>query len=140
MTVFYNSSIVRDNLVLLLDAKNIKSYNVSGSVWYDMSGNGNNCNFNNTPTWNSSGYFTFNGTSNYGTITYNSTLNFSAGQTILMLMNHTNTSGRPNPWNQSYGGSGTWTHESGSMINYYYGKIWYQTEFILVIYTQKIKK
>jgi len=120
MGTFYSSSIVRDS-VILLDAKNPKSYSGSGSVWYDISGNGNNCNFNNTPTWNSSGYFSFNGSTNYGTITNSSTLNFSGAQTVLIVMNHSNTSGRPNPWNQSYGGSGTWTHESGSYFNYYYG-------------------
>ena len=121
MGIKYNSSFVREGLVLLLDADNIKSYPGSDSFWYDISGNNNHCTLNNLPTWNSAGYFSFNGSSNYGTITYGSTLNFSGGQTVLILMNHTNTSGRTNPWNQAYGGSGTWTHEEGSYFNYFYG-------------------
>ena len=32
------------------------------------------------------------------------------------------TSGRRNPWDQAYGGYGTWTHEQGeSNINNYFG-------------------
>jgi hypothetical protein len=42
MGTLYNPSIVRDGLVLHLDAANVKSYPGSGSTWFDMSGNGNN--------------------------------------------------------------------------------------------------
>lgn len=41
MGVNYNSSIVKDNLVCLLDSQNPKSYPGSGTTWYDISGNGN---------------------------------------------------------------------------------------------------
>ena len=112
--------IITDGLVLSLDAGNIKSYPTSGNTWFDLSGNGNNCVFNNSPTW-SNGIFSFNGTSNFGTITNNSTLDFSSEQTILIVMRHTFTTGRRNPWDQAYGGYGTWTHEQGGNINYFYG-------------------
>lgn len=96
--------------------------NVEGT-WFDLSGKRNHCKFASSiiPTWNSAGYFTFNGSSHYGTIAYNSSLNFSGGQSILIVMNHNISSLRPNPWNQAYGGSGTWTHEAGADMNYYYG-------------------
>ena len=42
MAISFNSNIVRDGLVLHLDAANPKSYPGSGTVWTDMSGNGNN--------------------------------------------------------------------------------------------------
>lgn len=42
MGIAYNTSIVRDGLVLHLDAANVKSYPGSGTVWKDLSGNGNN--------------------------------------------------------------------------------------------------
>jgi hypothetical protein len=42
MGIAYNTSIVRDGLVLHLDAANPKSYPGSGTTWYDLSGNGNN--------------------------------------------------------------------------------------------------
>ena len=121
MSVSYNSSVVTNGLVLCLDAKNPRSYSGSGSTWYDVSGNGYNCAFASTPTWNSSGYFAFNGISNYGVITNTPTLNFSTAQTVLIVMNHNVTTARPNPWNQAYAGYGTWTHEGGGSMNYFYG-------------------
>jgi hypothetical protein len=117
----YVENVVTDGLVLYLDASNLGSYPGTGNVWYDMSGNENNCNFNNTPTYNSDGYFTFNGSSNYGTITNNSSLNFSSEMTLTMMLNHDYTSGRKNPWDQAYGGYGTITHENGSYLNMYFG-------------------
>jgi hypothetical protein len=36
-------------------------------------------------------------------------------------MRHSYTSGRRNPWDQAYGGYGTWTHEQGDSISQYYG-------------------
>ena len=42
MGVAYNSRIVTDGLVLCLDAANRKSYPTTGTVWTDLSGNGNN--------------------------------------------------------------------------------------------------
>ena len=42
MGVAYNPTIVRDGLVLCLDAGNSKSYPGSGTTWTDLSGRGNN--------------------------------------------------------------------------------------------------
>jgi hypothetical protein len=42
MALAHNPSIVRNGLVLQLDAANPKSYPGSGTVWTDISGNGNN--------------------------------------------------------------------------------------------------
>jgi hypothetical protein len=41
MGIAYNTSIVRDGLVLHLDAANVKSYPGTGTTWFDLSGNGN---------------------------------------------------------------------------------------------------
>jgi len=61
MAVGYNPRIVTDGLVLCLDAGNTKSYPGSGTAWTDLSGNGNNGELVNSPTYNSSnlGYFQF---------------------------------------------------------------------------------
>ena len=91
------------------------------TIWYDSSGKSNHAVLSNSPTWNPQGYFTFDGSNDYGTITNNSTLNFVTGQTLVMVMRHTYTSGRTNPWNQAYGGYGTWTHEQGSYISAFFG-------------------
>jgi hypothetical protein len=121
MATFHSPNIVRNGLVLCLDAGNSQSYPGSGATWTDLSGKGNHCSFASTPTYNSSGYLTFDGSNHYGTITNNSTLDFSSAQTLMIVMNHTYTSGRRNPWNQAYAGYGTWTHEQGDSISHYFG-------------------
>ena len=62
-------SIVRDGLVLYLDAADRNSYSGSGSVWNDLSGNSNNSTINGAAfdTY-SKGMFDFNGSSNYTSI------------------------------------------------------------------------
>tara|TARA_B100001250_G_scaffold302337_1_gene264050 strand:+ start:389 stop:1078 length:690 start_codon:yes stop_codon:yes gene_type:complete len=61
-------SIVRDNLVLCLDAGNTKSYPGSGDTWYDISGKGNHAEANTSmPSFYSNGalsYFQFDGATN----------------------------------------------------------------------------
>ena len=49
--------VVQSGLVLNLDAGASTSYPGSGTTWTDVSGNGNNLTLTNSPTWNSSGYF-----------------------------------------------------------------------------------
>jgi len=63
-------NIVRDGLVLLLDAANTKSYPGSGTVWTDLSRSGNNGTLTNSPTFNSSngGNIIFDGINEYGSI------------------------------------------------------------------------
>lgn len=121
MGTVYSPRLVTDGLRLCLDAANPRSYPGSGTSWFDISGYGNTCSWVSTPTFNSAGYFTFNGTSHHGTITNVDSLNFSVEQTLLIVMRHSYTSGRRNPWNQAYGGYGTWTHEQGNNISQYFG-------------------
>lgn len=63
MGIAYNNSIVRDGLVLHLDAANPKSYPGSGTTWKDLSGNGNNGNLINGVSYSSDnkGKFSFDG-------------------------------------------------------------------------------
>ena len=107
----YNAPKSDTGLVVYLDAANPKSWPGSGSVWYDLSGKGNHCALTNSPTF-SNGVANFDGTNNYGTITYNSTLDFSAAFTLMMFMRPTGTGGRGNPWDQAYAGYGSWTDET----------------------------
>lgn len=62
MSVTYNSSIVKDGLVLCLDAGNTKSYPGTGTTWFDLSGMGYNMTVV-AAAYNSSGpkYMDFNG-------------------------------------------------------------------------------
>ena len=71
-------------------------------------------------TYNSDGTISF-GTSgtNYFSIP---SIDFSAAQTIeIWLKPEENDANRRNPYNQAYGGYGTWTHEPSGVINYFYG-------------------
>ena len=67
MSLGHGASIVRNGLVLYLDAANPKSYPGSGTTWKDLSGNGNNGTLVNGPTFNSAngGSIVFDGTNDY---------------------------------------------------------------------------
>lgn len=58
--------IITSGLVLHLDAGSVKSYPGSGTTWYDLSGNENNCSLANGPTF-SNGTLNFDGINDYGT-------------------------------------------------------------------------
>jgi hypothetical protein len=70
MGIAYNTSVIRDGLVLYLDAANLKSYPGTGAVWKDVSGNLNNCTLLNSPTYftDNEGYLEFDGVNQYGQI------------------------------------------------------------------------
>jgi len=65
---FGTPPIVRDGLVLYLDAGSQQSYTNGSTIWNDLSGNGNNITLINSPTFNSTngGSLVFNGTNQYG--------------------------------------------------------------------------
>ncbi len=61
------NKIVTDGLVFNLDAANLKSYSGTGSVWKDLIGS-NDATIYNSPVHNSATDFTFNGSTQYGSI------------------------------------------------------------------------
>lgn len=63
------NTIVTSGLTLQLDASNSTSYPGSGSTWTDLAGTQQNITLVNTPTYTSAApsYFSFNGSSQYGT-------------------------------------------------------------------------
>jgi len=115
-----------DGLVLYLNASLPTSYPQTGTTWYDLSGYGNNATLYNglNSNWNSNGWFSFDGVDDNAAINYDSTsmAAWTGSQTIIFWEYHTfNDGSRRNLWNQAYGGAGTWTHEQGYNINYFYG-------------------
>lgn len=54
MATRYNSQLVKDGLLICLDAANPKSYPRSGNSWYDLSGNDRTGTLTNGPTFDSS--------------------------------------------------------------------------------------
>jgi hypothetical protein len=67
MSLGHGASIVRDGLILHLDAANIKSYPGANTTWYDISGNDNNGTLVNDVGYNSdnNGYLSFDGVNDY---------------------------------------------------------------------------
>ena len=61
MASFVGPNIVTDGLILALDAASTRSYPGSGTTWYDLSGQNAHAEAVNMPTWNSNGYFEFDG-------------------------------------------------------------------------------
>lgn len=82
----HSPRIVTDGLVLCLDAGNSKSYSGSGTVWTDLSGNGNNGTLANSPTYltDNGGIIDFDGSTNYADIT-SSALNLGVGSIELWV-------------------------------------------------------
>jgi hypothetical protein len=116
-------NIVTDGLILNLDASLVCSYPTTGTTWYDISGANNNGQMLNGLSFNAGGWMDFDGVDDYIWIPNNNgTMDaWSEQQTIIVWEYHDFTTGRRNIWNQAYGGFGTWTHENGSNINYYFG-------------------
>jgi hypothetical protein len=65
--MYYGPQIVRNGLVLALDAADRNSYPGSGTTWTDLSGNGYNGTLTNSPTFSNSngGSIIFDGTNDY---------------------------------------------------------------------------
>jgi len=65
--MYYGPQIVRNGLVLALDAADRNSYRGSGTTWTDLSGNGYNGTLTNSPTFSNSngGSIIFDGTNDY---------------------------------------------------------------------------
>lgn len=73
-------NIIKDNLVLYLDAANTKSYTSGSSTWFDLSGNNNNSTLTNGPTFNtaSGGSIVFDGVDDFVLSTHPTTNIFSS--------------------------------------------------------------
>jgi hypothetical protein len=59
------NNLISDGLVLRLDPANIKSYQSSGTIFKDLTTNLSDFTLVGTPTYNTNGFFTFNGTNQY---------------------------------------------------------------------------
>ena len=111
---------ITDGLVLCLDAGLTASYPGSGTVWYDISGNNNNFNLTNGPTFSSAngGNIVFDGTNDYGSSA--STINLSSLTSITteVWFKPSTTSGsmvfeHSANWNTNTGGFGLYPNNNG---------------------------
>jgi hypothetical protein len=83
---------ITQNLMLFLDAANPASYSGSGSTWNDLSGNGYNATLINSPTYNSSGFFSFNGSNQTASIATNPNIYGVISCEIWVYMNNITSS------------------------------------------------
>ena len=108
--VKYSPKIVTDGLVLALDAANQRSYPGSGTVWNDLSGNGNDGTLTNGPTFDSGnkGSISFDGSNDYVSLpsptdkwTWTPSGNGNNIITFEMWVNSNDTNGNyfSKPWN-----------------------------------------
>ncbi len=87
MALRHNPKIVTNGLVLCLDAGNPLSYSGSGTVWNDLSGNGNNGTLTNGPTFSfaNAGSIVFDGTNDYANLGKPSSLDFGTGSLSISI-------------------------------------------------------
>jgi len=122
MALNYSPRIVRDGLVLALDAADKTSYPGSGTTWYDLSGNGFHHTIYNSPTYNGNA-FVLNETQGF---TYNSAITTSTTSTVVIFYKTTDTQelwvkGNNNGAyyiSAAYPGSGYYHGNAGSPTNY----------------------
>jgi hypothetical protein len=87
---FYDGpKIVTAGLILALDASDRNSYPGSGTTWYDVSGNNRHYTLVNSPTWNSGGYFTFDGFNDYAYGPAANTFGLGQEHTVEVIMKNT---------------------------------------------------
>jgi hypothetical protein len=101
--LFNNDNIVKSGLVVYLDATISDSYPGTGTVWYDLSGNGNNFNivataFNKT----NQGYMDFNGS--YGCAKNSTDLSISGNITYVVWTRIKNSTAEWRTLTRGYGG------------------------------------
>jgi hypothetical protein len=88
------------NLGLDIDASKMTSYPQTANNWYDLSGNGNTGALTNGPTWNSNGWFTFDGVDDFVQISNAASLRPANELTIEMVVRAVTTTAG---WNLLYG-------------------------------------
>ena len=92
----YGPRIVRNGLIMALDAADKNSYIGSGTVWNDVSGNGNNGTLTNGPTFSNAngGCIVFDGVDDYVNVPYNaSKISFPSNNATICVWYRVSTVG-----------------------------------------------
>lgn len=85
MGVSAGPDIVEDGLIMHLDAGNMRSYPGTGTIWTDLSGQGNNASTIGDPVFTTASLGSFALTSDYFSCSHNSSLNFTNNLTISIV-------------------------------------------------------
>jgi hypothetical protein len=123
-----NSNIITNGLVLNLDARESRSYPGSGTIWTDLSGQGNNGTLVNGVGYNSSdgGSLVFDGVNDSVNIPVSSSLQSQTFTFDIWFKLNTVPAGGSPLLMSHYQGSGT---VSGLTVFAYQGQYWFQTRF-----------
>ena len=111
-------SIVHDDVIAYLDARNIASYPGNGTSWYDLSGNDNDFRLYGA-TYNNSGYFDFDGTNDWARTISSLDLSSYSAVTVQINFKSENTNSteatyeHSTNWNTQTGGFGLFAHSAG---------------------------
>jgi len=119
MALNYSPRIVRDGLVLALDAADKNSYPGSGTTWYDLSGNGNHATLYNGPTFSTSniGCFTFDKSNDYADVSLNLR---TSNNTMMIIGRYVTLTGRMLGGISNNYLCGTWN----TYTNQFFGEGW----------------
>ena len=119
MGISYNTSLVRDGLVLHLDAANKKSYSGTGTAWNDMSGNNNNATLVNSVAHSTAnnGSMVFDGVNDYSTIASSTSMNTMTAVTACMWIKFPSIPISGIPFNKE-GSLRLYVAESNTNVNY----------------------
>ena len=147
MGLGHGADIVRNGLVLHLDAANVKSYPGTGTAWNDMSGNGNNGTLVNGVGYSADnkGTMTFDGVNDWSQFT---NLKPSGARSYFILVKYNTVNSLTNGWALTgiqEGNAYTYIGIQNSGIFYYYAganggglsshilapNTWYQQGFVL---------
>lgn len=116
----YPNAIVTDSSVALFDSTNPASYNGTGSVWTDLSGNGNDADVTSwSPYWDENGYWLLPGNQGYlstAVVTHDSSLNIFDGDYTLLIVgsiDYTGTVIAKTDWAGAFVKGTTWVSNPG---------------------------
>jgi len=128
MTNSYGPSIVRDGLVLYLDAGDRNSYSGTGNTWYDLSGSNNNGTLVNSPLFDyaNKGIFDFQGTNSSIYVPVSTSLQSQYFTFDIWFKLNSIPSGGISIFSGHYQHYGT---ISGLTTFAYQGSYWFQTRF-----------
>ena len=122
MSNVYGPNLVRNGLVLLLDAANTRSYPGSGTTWSDLSGNGYNATLVNGPTVSSSGV-ELDGNDDYIAVSHSGDLAFTSGNfTIAVWHNYSGGTGYGGIITNDSSGDAAWKIKKDTGQAYFRGQ------------------
>jgi hypothetical protein len=110
------------SLKMYLDASNTNSYPETGTTWFDLTTNNNDGTISGA-TWNSGGYFDFDGVDDYVNVPDNNSLEWTTSKSLSVWVNSNNSSGNKGivaKTTSSYGNYGWILQQDGGNVKFWF--------------------